>query len=94
MKATVLPYQNLIDVALGATGDPGAAYDIALMNGIPLSAEPPHGTVIDTPAPRGRATHTYYQHYPQPATALSPDTMLPDGISYMAISGDFIVGKG
>ncbi|MBO7463334.1 MAG: hypothetical protein J6T96_12135 [Bacteroidales bacterium] len=93
MKATVLPYQSLIDVAVSATGDAETAYDIALMNGLPLSAEPEYGTVLDAPAPKSQTVATYYKHNPQPATGLTPDTPTMDGISHMVINGDFIVGK-
>lgn len=94
MKATVLPYQSLLDVALSATGDAEAAYDMAMLNGITLSAEPEHGTVLEAPAPVKKMVAEYFRHNAQPATAITPDVPLFDGIGFMTISSDFIVDKG
>ena len=93
MKATVLPYQSLLDVAVSATGDAETAYDMAMQNGIALSAEPEPGTVLEAPAPMKRTVADYFRHNAQPATAITDDVPIMDGISYMAINGDFIVGK-
>jgi hypothetical protein len=93
MKATVLPYQSLLDVAVSATGDAETAYDMAMQNGITLSAEPEHGTILEAPVPVKRNVAEYFRNNAQPATAITPDVAIMDGISYMAINGDFIVGK-
>ena len=93
MKATVLPYQSLLDVAVSATGDAETAYDIAVLNGMTLSDEPKPGTVLDAPVPAKRMVAEFFRHNAQPATAIADDVPLMDGISYMAVNGDFIVGK-
>lgn len=93
MKATVLPYQSLIDVAVSATGDAETAYDVAMQNGMTIDAEPEHGTVMETPAPVRKSVAAYYLHHVKPATGITDDVPLMDGISHMIVNGTFVVGK-
>lgn len=97
MKVTVLNNQSLFDLAIRYCGSPLAAFSIALLNSIPISALLNPGTEIiipDTPL-NPDITNYFNSKNHQPATAWNPisenEPPKPEGISYWAINDDFVV---
>lgn len=97
MKITVLNNQSVFDIAVRYCGNPLAAFNIALLNSISVDTSLSPGSEIEIPEfPQGKSVVDYFKSKNhQPATAWNPISdggqPKPEGISYWAISDDFII---
>lgn len=93
------PRQSLADLALIYCGSAQDALDIALMNGMPIDADPVlweqmHGALAMPPA-SDASTAQFFAIRSQPATGISAGAAQAGGINYMGIGTDFVVsGSG
>lgn len=89
--------QNLLDLALQATGDADTALDIALTNGLCLSDDLTVGQPIDiadTLAVNENVRNTYRTQTIYPATGITTANTADapfEGIEFWAIEYDFII---
>ncbi len=89
--------QNLLDLALQATGDADTALDIALANGLCLSDDLTVGQTIevsDTLTGNENIRQLYAAHAIHPATGITATNSADapfEGIEFWAVEYDFIV---
>lgn len=98
MTVTVLHNQSLLDIAVRYCGTAMAAFDIAVLNGYPVSAEMPIGTLLEIPSEgygKNEIVSYFNRNSHQPATAWNKENSMvqpqPEGISFWAINFDFEV---
>lgn len=98
MRTTAKERQTLIDIALRQCGTVEAVMDVALLNGISLTAVLDDGAVLELPATEAgipaNITRRYEVDGVEPATEVPPDmecTCPYGGISRMGIEIDFVV---
>jgi hypothetical protein len=71
-KAIVLDRQSIFDVSIAALGGVEAAFDIALQNDLPITAQPNPGTELafNTPVADAKVVNHYAVNNINPATGL------------------------
>jgi hypothetical protein len=91
-EANVIERQSLVDVAMMRCGSADAAYDIALLNDIPLTAIVNPGTKLLLPPVVNKSVVSLYASKGY-APATAPDVIEDalEGVGYWYISVDFIV---
>ncbi|MDK7675111.1 hypothetical protein QP547_04710 [Weeksella virosa] len=98
MQVKILHNQTLLDIAIQQYGTASAAFDLALANGISLTADLEVGNLLEIPLDdygAGLIANYYKANKLKPATAIEvlklTEVELPSGIDYWAIEFDFIV---
>lgn len=95
MEVKVKDRQSLLDMAVQTAGSMEAAFDLAVANGVSLTATLKDGQVLATVPVRNAGTVRYYSVQKiMPATALSREeisVLERGGIGFMGIEMEFIV---
>lgn len=96
MKITVLNNQSVFDIAVRYSGSADAAFMIAVENNMSVTSTLTAGMELNIPNIVRKDVAAYFNsRNHQPATAWDPTNAggqpKPEGISYWAISDDFVV---
>lgn len=95
MKVIILHNQSILDIALQHTGSVENAFALALANGLSLTDDLAVGNWLMADSQELNANKEILNYYQskniQPATAITAVVEQPQGISYWAISTEFII---
>jgi len=91
-EITVLQGQNLLDIAVQHTGSTEAVFLLAMENGLGITDELTPGMVLNPVPVQNRRVRNYFANNNlKPATAITADDMIEEGIEFWYVEYDFVV---